>query len=1327
MTDPQDRHDDPASATPAGVTYDAFLSHNSADKPAVTELAHRLRKAGVEPFLDAWHLVPGEPWQEALEGALDSSRTCVVFVGPAGFGTWENEEMRSALSRRVANPEFRVIPAILPGAVLPDRGRLPRFLSRLTWVDFRPGLDDAAAFDRLLDGIRGVAPDSIDEEIRDEAPIICPFRGLEVFDEEHAEYFFGREALTQYLVEQLRIDRFLAVVGPSGSGKSSVVRAGLVPHLRSGELPGSAGWPMVIVRPGPHPMEALASRLAAALFPGTDVLAARRSILTQLQEDERGLHTVVQTHVPGRGVDDRILIVVDQFEEIFTVCHDVAEREAFVDALLHASSVVGGQTVVVITMRADFFGRCATMTVLAARLAERDVLVPPMEEDDLRRSMIQPAEKSGLQYEKGLVDTILGDLGSEPGSLPLLEHTLLELFEGRRGRWLTIDRYHEIGGVQGAIAQRAETVFAHLTPEQQSAARRVLLRLTQPGEGTEDTRRRASVTELLPTSGSPDAVEAVVDELATARLLVTSETDTGEEIVDVAHEALIRGWPRLQGWISENPAGLRIHRRITETATEWEASKRDQSYLFTGQRLVDAVRWAGENDDDVNDVERDFLAASEAESQREVAARRRRVQLAGIGTAVAMVLVSVAAIVAFGKADEAAKVSVDLDRQLHASTGQLLASEGERLAPDDPMLGLRLELEGMTSARGTPEVAARIRQRVIDQLRTGRTDSLGASVSQVWMTPDARYLIVESDTDSRIWRLADRTVTGQLPGDICHVDAPRGVSVDVAQIWYGAGCNVAGAGTIEVRRLFDGTLLSSGTSEQLFWDSDDPQAEAAVLATGAEQQLIGLDGARVLATGSRVTLLAGASRAVVDRLGAASVVDAADGLPVKDLPGVVSEIIDRQNGAAFLAISPRGTCELRSADDGNPIGNPPVQLPACAKLQMSPDGSVAAVWMGDDRFLPDSVELFDVRTGRRLAQLTGLLRIVFSPIAGATRVVAIGVDGSVRLLETEGASEVATLEGSIQESDLELTQRPDGTVGPPNAKVEFSRDGALLFVRTGTFDSFDVRGATLFSAATGEPVPLPATMDEDGNATAIQDVTFSPDPSSAYLDVNVDGVTHHLLMRSGGSLADLGVGQSIEFLPPPIGLVILETDFFDTMQVRDWKTGQERSPFPDGFGPTYWPRPETEPPIVGITWGTIRPKEDRHPYIVDANGEAMRLTHPDNLVLSPDPRASWFVNGSAVWSRLPVVRSLADLPTSVQETHFDSTGRRLVVGDLSNARGYLVDMDWLARLADVNWTELSDDALIDLVCAGPAGSLVDPNALQSAMQGAPPVACHGTP
>ena len=218
---------------------------------------------------------------------------------------------------------------------------------------------------------------------------------------------------------------------------------------------------------------------------------------------------------------------------------------------------------------------------------------------------------------------------------------------------MTIDRYREIGGVQGAIAQRAEAVYANLTPEQQAAARRMLLRLTEPGEGTEDTRRRASVAELLPTAASPDVVEAVVQP-ARRRPVACHERDRyGREIVDVAHEALIRGWPRLQGWIRENPAGLRIHRRITETAAEWAAAGRDPSYLFSGQRLDEARRWAGDNDDDLNDAERDFLAASGAAKARAALTRRRRIQFAIGGTAVAMLLIAIAGLAAFVNWQEA--------------------------------------------------------------------------------------------------------------------------------------------------------------------------------------------------------------------------------------------------------------------------------------------------------------------------------------------------------------------------------------------------------------------------------------------------------------------------------------------------------------------------------------------------------------------------------------------------------------------------------------------------------------------------------------------------
>lgn len=282
--------------------YDVFLSHTSADKDAVEALARRLEdEATLSPFLDKWHLIPGNPWQEELEQALDTSRTCAVFIGPHGMGPWENVEMRSALDDRVKRSGFRVIPVLLPGAVLPERGTLPRFLSSLTWVDFRSGLQDAEAFRRLVAGIRGEPPGRPETGAVSPQHAVCPYQGLAVFDEADAPFFFGREADTQHLLEQLRTQRFLAVIGPSGSGKSSVVRAGVLPKLREGALQGSEGWTYLMFHPGAYPLDELAVGLARLKY--QDNIASLRDSLAA-SERELYLQTrlLLQAQPPGARV-----------------------------------------------------------------------------------------------------------------------------------------------------------------------------------------------------------------------------------------------------------------------------------------------------------------------------------------------------------------------------------------------------------------------------------------------------------------------------------------------------------------------------------------------------------------------------------------------------------------------------------------------------------------------------------------------------------------------------------------------------------------------------------------------------------------------------------------------------------------------------------------------------------------------------------------------------------------------------------------------------------------------------------------------------------------
>ena len=481
----------------------------------------------------------------------------------------------------------------------------------------------------------------------------CPYRGLLSFEEEHADFYFGRESLIGGLLDRMRADldretdvRFMAVLGASGSGKSSLVRAGLIPALRQGALPGSERWTIHLFRPGSSPLEELVAQLAPTIAQEGDVEGTSHHLLDRLSTSGRALDMTVRLALQDAPLERRLVLVVDQFEEVFTLCADERQRRRFIENLLYAAVASKGRVVVILTMRADFYHRCSAHRDLARRLSEQQLLVGPMSQDELRRAIEQPALQVGLWFEPGLTDTILDDVAQEPGALPLLQHALLELWERREERMLTLDAYHASGGVRGAIAQRAEAAYTVLSPEQQSIVRRVMLRLTQPGEGTEDTRRRAHRYELVPGDRDADLVEDVLQVLVEDRLVTTTQDlASGEGLVEVSHEALIRGWPRLREWIDQDRAGLRTHRQLTEASIAWENESRDGSYLYRGTRLAEAEEWAAGHGEDMNPLEQSFLSASlEARTQQEHAARQqtRRV-IAGLAAGL-LVLALVAAI-----------------------------------------------------------------------------------------------------------------------------------------------------------------------------------------------------------------------------------------------------------------------------------------------------------------------------------------------------------------------------------------------------------------------------------------------------------------------------------------------------------------------------------------------------------------------------------------------------------------------------------------------------------------------------------------------------------
>ena len=444
------------------------------------------------------------------------------------------------------------------------------------------------------------------------AATVCPYRGLLPFEPEDRDYFFGREQVVDELLGRLEAGGLLAVVGASGSGKSSLLRAGVIAAVRAGDV---------------HDV-----RHASLIRPGSSP----------------------ELDLPD---DPASLVVVDQFEELFTLCEDAARRQSFIEALLAVRGPV------VIAVRADMYGKLTAHVELARAVAANQVLIGAMSQDDLERAVTEPARLAGLRVEPGLVELALRDVAGEPGALPLLSHALRATWERRDGRTLTVEGYRETGGVASAIARTADSVLASLPPDQRAVTRSVFLRLTELGDGVGESRRRVQVDELVPGAVAPEVVRGLLERLADARLVTL-----GDGTVEVAHEILIREWPTLRRWLEEDRDGVRLHRQLGAAARLWDSGGRDRSDLYRGTRLDAAAEWGKIHRDELNATERSFIDSSLVQADRERHAqvrtnRRLRGLLAG---AVALLLVGVLAAV------------VALIQRGHAQA-QALTSDAERV------------------------------------------------------------------------------------------------------------------------------------------------------------------------------------------------------------------------------------------------------------------------------------------------------------------------------------------------------------------------------------------------------------------------------------------------------------------------------------------------------------------------------------------------------------------------------------------------------------------------------------------------------------------------
>ncbi|MGW3952049.1 nSTAND1 domain-containing NTPase [Streptomyces sp. NPDC004752] len=587
--------------------------------------------------------------------------------------------------------------------------------------------------------------------------VLCPYPGLAPFGALHKQWFYGRERMVHLVCERmdarLREGGPLVLIGPSGAGKSSLLAAGVLSALDDGRLPvaGTSTWPRLLLTPTASPALALA---AAA---GLDAETARRTApewradparcLDELREITGAGDPAPTGEPPSAG----LVVVVDQFEEVFTACGDETERQWFIDVLDRLARPAGG-AVVVLGVRADFYAACTAHPQLRAALQAGPVLLEPMTEDELKQAIRRPADNVGLDVEDGLVEVLLADLGavnggpigtSTTGRLPLLAHALRATWQQRHGHTLTVDGYRVTGGIQGAIATTANRLYDILPPPCREAARWVFLRLVIVGRDADDSRRRVRYDELLRHASDREAAKRVLDDFTRGRLL-TRDQDT----VVMTHEVLIRAWPRLRDWIEHDRGGNLVRQDLEEAAALWERAGQEAAALYRGNRLEAALAWAETHGPELSGAARAFLAAARHHQRR--GQRLRRAAVATI-TALAVVA-SLAAVFAFRQESNARAAAAQAVRARDQAINAAVTSASVQLAPTDPSLSAQLALTAHRMAP-TPEAASRLISTENTPLATRLPGPSGA-VYTVAYSPDG-HMLAAGNVNQRLVRLWD--------------------------------------------------------------------------------------------------------------------------------------------------------------------------------------------------------------------------------------------------------------------------------------------------------------------------------------------------------------------------------------------------------------------------------------------------------------------------------------------------------------------------------------------------------------------------------------------
>lgn len=572
------------------------------------------------------YISPEQARGEALSARSDLySLAVIAYEMIAGKHPFHGE---SPTTQMVKHLTENLPPVVVHRADLP--AGVDDVIQRATFKNPAERYANAGEFIRALELACGIAPSASTASPLTIIPglplfVSNPYKGLRAFEESDAADFFGREKLVHTLVERMETPtiiagmksaiemepyRFLAVVGPSGSGKSSVVKAGVVPALRRGFLPGSANWIITSMTPGYNPMQQLEQELLTIASKNVENLGQI------LRASPDSLGKVLPKLLYSKS---EVLLVIDQFEEVFTPLVSEEERTLFLESLQRAVNDPLSRLRVIITLRADFYDRPLAYAGFGKLLQRRTEVVLPLTPNELADAISNPAERVGVSMERGLALEIAAEVADQPGTLPLLQYALTELFERREANRMTRAAYQSLGGVMGALTRRAEEIYQALKPSEQQAAKMLFQRLVTLGEGTEDTRRRAlrvEVDHLSPVMGK------VIEAFGQARLIsFDRDALTRTPTIEVAHEALIRQWKTLREWLNENRESIRMQQHLTQAAQAWVEGSRDPGDLYRGGRLSQLKEWAETHLSELNMLEREFLHASIAQEYEEAKAK----------------------------------------------------------------------------------------------------------------------------------------------------------------------------------------------------------------------------------------------------------------------------------------------------------------------------------------------------------------------------------------------------------------------------------------------------------------------------------------------------------------------------------------------------------------------------------------------------------------------------------------------------------------------------------------------------------------------------------